>query len=51
MAENMKRGKKSTTLESVNSEVESLSVMSPFGLDNSSFQFTVKKLNGKDYRE
>lgn len=47
----MKRGKKSTTLESVNSEVESLSVMSPFGLDNSSFQFTVKKLNRKDYRE
>lgn len=51
MAENMEHSKESTTTEPVNSKVESLSTMSPSGLDHLSFQFTVEKLNGKNYRE
>ncbi|CAI9775408.1 unnamed protein product [Fraxinus pennsylvanica] len=40
-----------TTSESQSSEVESLSTMGFGELDNSSFQLTMEKLNGKNYHE
>lgn len=42
---------KTTTSESVTSETEMTPTMSSIGIDNSSFELMVEKLDGMNYRE
>lgn len=47
----MAGSKVSMTSETYEGEIEVISTMSSGGIDNSSFQLTVEKLNGKNFRE
>ena len=51
MAETANNSRGSITAEAHDGEIEAISTMSSNGLDSSSFQLTVEKLNGKNFRE
>lgn len=50
MAEKPVNNKESKTADSITSDAESVPTMSSIGMDSSSFQLTVEKLNEKNYR-
>lgn len=50
MAEKPLNNKESNTADSITSDAESVPTMSSIGMDSSSFQLTVEKLNEKNYR-
>lgn len=51
MAKNTPNSKEYVSSESKTCEVENITTMNSIGIDNSSFQLMVEKLNGKNYRE